>query len=111
MGDWVEGWSIKEVVVWLMEQGFSEYVELLCTKHCVDGAALLCLTEHDLRSPPLQLPRLGDIKRLTLALRGLQRQQTHLHTPLGDSGAKSVSLSYLRIKKPFMEQVCVSNTV
>lgn len=93
-GDWVEGWSIKEVALWLREHGFNDYVELLCTKHRVDGAALLCLTEHDLRSPPLQLPRLGDIKRLTLALRGLQKQHAHPHTPLSDSGTNSVFLSH-----------------
>ncbi|KAI5102067.1 sphingomyelin synthase-related protein 1, partial [Silurus meridionalis] len=82
MGDGVEGWSVKEVALWLREQGFSEYVELLCAKHRVDGAALLCVTEHDLRSPPLRLSRLGDIKRLALALRGLQRLNTCSHTPL-----------------------------
>lgn len=91
--DGVESWSIKEVAFWLREQGFSEYVELLCTKHRVDGAALLCLTEHDLRSPPLQLPRLGDIKRLALSLQGIQRQHTHSYSPLSDPGANSVFLS------------------
>lgn len=93
-GDGVESWSIKEVALWLREQGFSEYAALLCTKHRVDGAALLCLTEHDLRSPPLKLPRLGDIKKLTLALRGLQRQHTLSGTSLSDSGANSGFLSH-----------------
>lgn len=93
-GAGVEGWSIKEVALWLKEQGFREYVELLCTKHRVDGPALLCVTEHDLRSPPLQLPRLGDIKRLALALQGLQRQHTQSRTPLGDSGTNGVFLSH-----------------
>lgn len=92
--DGVEGWSIKEVALWLREHGFSEYVELLCSRHRVDGAVLLCLTEHDLRSPPLQLPRLGDIKRLALALQGLQRQHAHLHTPLGDYGTNNVLLTH-----------------
>lgn len=93
-GDGVEGWSIKEVALWLREQGFGEYVELLCNRHRVDGAALLCLTEHDLRSPPLQLPRLGDIKRLALTLRGLQRPPTHLHTTLVHSSTDSQFLSH-----------------
>ncbi|KAF5901739.1 sphingomyelin synthase-related protein 1, partial [Clarias magur] len=90
--DGVESWSIKKVALWLREQGFSEYVELLCVKHRVDGAALLCLTEHDLRSPPLQLPRLGDIKRLALALRRLQRRHTRPHASPGDSGTSSLFL-------------------
>lgn len=78
------------MALWLREQGFSEYVELICSRHRVDGAALLCLTEHDLRSPPLQLPRLGDIKRLALALQCLQRQHTHSQTPLAVYGTDNV---------------------
>uniref|UniRef100_A0A8B9GWT9 Sphingomyelin synthase-related protein 1 n=1 Tax=Astyanax mexicanus TaxID=7994 RepID=A0A8B9GWT9_ASTMX len=75
-----EGWSCEQVSVWLKKEGFGEYVNLLCVKHRLDGAGLLSLTENDLRSPPLQLPLLGDIKRLTLALQRLQRQHTHSHT-------------------------------
>ncbi len=78
----VEGWSSKQVAVWLRDQGFREYVDLLCSKHRLDGASLLCLTETDLRSPPLELKVLGDIKRLMLAMRRLQRQHTAL-TQLG----------------------------
>uniref|UniRef100_A0A8C5R7X3 Sphingomyelin synthase-like domain-containing protein n=1 Tax=Leptobrachium leishanense TaxID=445787 RepID=A0A8C5R7X3_9ANUR len=32
-------------------------VDLLCNKHRLDGTALLALTEHDLRSPPLEIKR------------------------------------------------------
>ncbi|XP_029926341.1 sphingomyelin synthase-related protein 1-like isoform X2 [Myripristis murdjan] len=67
-------WSCKRVARWLREEGFGEYVELLCTQHRLDGLSLLALTEADLRSPPLGLSVLGDIKRLALALRRLQRQ-------------------------------------
>ena len=59
---------------WLQEEGFGEYVELLCSQHRLDGPSILALTEADLRGPPLGLTVLGDIKRLTLALRRLQRQ-------------------------------------
>lgn len=79
----VEGWSSKQVAGWLREQGFREYVDLLCSKHRLDGASLLCLTEADLRSPPLELKVLGDIKRLMLAVRRLQRQHAvHVHSGL-----------------------------
>ncbi|XP_030641911.1 sphingomyelin synthase-related protein 1 [Chanos chanos] len=73
-GGSVQGWSTKQVARWLKEQGFCDYVELLCTRHRLDGASLLSLTEYDLRSPPLELKVLGDIKRLMIALRKLQRQ-------------------------------------
>ncbi|XP_026164691.1 sphingomyelin synthase-related protein 1-like [Mastacembelus armatus] len=72
--DSVAAWSCKQVAQWLHEEGFGEYEELLCTQHRLDGPSLLALTEADLRGPPLGLMVLGDIKRLTLALRHLQRQ-------------------------------------
>lgn len=72
--DGVSAWSCKQVAQWLQEEGFGSYVELLCIQHRLDGISLLALTEADLRGPPLGLTVLGDIKRLTLALRRLQRQ-------------------------------------
>lgn len=72
--DSVRAWNYKHVARWLREEGFGEYVELLCTQHRLDGVSLLALTEADLRGPPLGLTVLGDIKRLTIALRRLQRQ-------------------------------------
>lgn len=72
--DSVSSWSCKQVAQWLQAEGFGEYVELLCTQHRLDGLSLLALTEADLRGPPLGLTVLGDIKRLTIALRRLQRQ-------------------------------------
>lgn len=79
----VSGWSCKQVAHWLQEEGFGEYVELLCTQHRLDGPSLLALTEADLRGSPLGLTVLGDIKRLTLALRRLQRQNQSQVEELG----------------------------
>ncbi|KAG5831522.1 hypothetical protein ANANG_G00304580 [Anguilla anguilla] len=70
----VARWSPKQVARWLEEEGFGEYVDLLCTEHRLDGVSLLTLTEYDLRSPPLGIRVLGDIKRLMLSLRRLRRQ-------------------------------------
>ncbi|XP_068579639.1 sphingomyelin synthase-related protein 1 [Cebidichthys violaceus] len=72
--DNVSSWSCKQVARWLQEEGFGEYVELLCDQHRLDGPSLLALTEADLRGPPLGLSVLGDIKRLIIALCRLQRQ-------------------------------------
>ncbi|XP_052001743.1 sphingomyelin synthase-related protein 1-like isoform X2 [Xyrauchen texanus] len=85
----VEGWSSKQVASWLKEQGFCEYVDLLCSKHRLDGASMLCLSETDLRSPPLELKVLGDIKRLMLAVRRLQRQHTALSYLVSEVNALS----------------------
>lgn len=48
-------WSCESVAEWLEEKGHSKYIELLCSIHEIDGRALLLLTEHDLRTPPLNI--------------------------------------------------------
>uniref|UniRef100_A0A3P9LM19 Sphingomyelin synthase-related protein 1 n=1 Tax=Oryzias latipes TaxID=8090 RepID=A0A3P9LM19_ORYLA len=76
-------WSCNQVAQWLQDEGFGQYVELLCTQHRLDGLSLLALTEADLRGPPLSLSVLGDIKRLTLALHRLQRRNQDQLEELG----------------------------
>uniref|UniRef100_H2M0M3 Sphingomyelin synthase-related protein 1 n=1 Tax=Oryzias latipes TaxID=8090 RepID=H2M0M3_ORYLA len=78
-------WSCNQVAQWLQDEGFGQYVELLCTQHRLDGLSLLALTEVDLRGPPLSLSVLGDIKRLTLALHRLQRRN---HDQLEELGLR-----------------------
>ncbi|XP_056325588.1 sphingomyelin synthase-related protein 1-like [Danio aesculapii] len=79
----VRHWSPKHVGRWLREEGFCEYVDLLCNKHRLDGRSLLALSEYDLRSPPLELKVLGDIKRLMLSLRKLQKKNSDVLEELG----------------------------
>ncbi|XP_018616637.1 sphingomyelin synthase-related protein 1 isoform X2 [Scleropages formosus] len=79
----VQHWSTKHVAKWLKEEGFCDYVDLLCNRHRLDGTSLLTLTEYDLRSPPLELKVLGDIKRLMLSLRKLQKQYSDVLEELG----------------------------
>lgn len=83
----VRSWTVKQVGRWLRDEGFGEYVELLCDQHRVDGSSLLTLSEFDLRSPPLQIKVLGDIKRLMLCVRKLQHQHADLLDELGSSQA------------------------
>ena len=68
----VSEWTTQQVGKWLKDNNFREYVNLFCKDHKIDGAALLNLTEQDLREPPLEISVLGDIKRLGLAIRKLQ---------------------------------------
>ncbi|XP_006011944.1 sphingomyelin synthase-related protein 1 isoform X1 [Latimeria chalumnae] len=82
----IRRWTTKHAAKWLKEEGFSEYVDLLCNKHRLDGLALLTLTEYDLRSPPLELKVLGDIKRLMLSIRKLQKQHGNVMEELGYFG-------------------------
>lgn len=86
----VSAWSCMQVAHWLQREGFGEYVDLLCAQHRLDGLSLLALTEADLRGPPLGLTVLGDIKRLIIALRRLQRQNQSQLEELGLQFADSV---------------------
>lgn len=79
----VRRWTPKHVAKWLREEGFCDYVDLLCNKHRLDGASLLALGEYDLRSPPLELKVLGDIKRLMASVRKLRKQNAELLEELG----------------------------
>lgn len=79
----IRRWTTKHVAKWLREEGFCDYVDILCSKHRLDGTALLALTEYDLRSPPLEIKVLGDIKRLMLSIRKLQKQHTSVLEELG----------------------------
>lgn len=93
----VRRWTPKHVAKWLKEEGFCDYVDLLCSKHRLDGTSLLSLSEYDLRSPPLELKVLGDIKRLMVSIRKLQKQNIDVleelglpfdgHSPTGSGGS------------------------
>ena len=65
-------WTTDDVSKWLQQNGFGKYAELICIEHDIDGQVLLLLTENDLRSPPLSLSVLGDIKRLMIKITQLR---------------------------------------
>ena len=70
----VSDWTIDDVSVWMHNNGFKQYADIFKKQHNIDGAALLTLTEDDLRTPPLEIKVLGDIKRLSLSIHKLQLQ-------------------------------------
>lgn len=88
--DAVSTWSCLQVAKWLEDEGFGDYVDLLCKQHRLDGLGVLALTEADLRGPPLGLTVLGDIKRMAVALRRLQRQN---RAQLEELGLQATALS------------------
>ncbi|XP_060092680.1 sphingomyelin synthase-related protein 1 isoform X2 [Heteronotia binoei] len=85
----IRRWSTRHVAKWLKDEGFREYVDILCDKHRLDGITLLTLTEYDLRSPPLEIKILGDIKRLMLSIRKLQKHHMEVLEELGYSSDAS----------------------
>ncbi|KAM7286428.1 sphingomyelin synthase-related protein 1-like [Ixodes scapularis] len=68
-----ELWSVDEVSDWLGSVGHDEYAPTFA-EHVIDGRALLTIAESDLRKPPLEIKRLGDIKNLMISIRELQWQ-------------------------------------
>jgi len=74
----VDKWTPEEVGEWLVKNGFEEYVYLFRDEHKIDGKCLLTFSEDDLRSSPLLLKVLGDIKRIGIAIRLLQQSNARL---------------------------------
>ncbi|XP_063130265.1 sphingomyelin synthase-related protein 1 isoform X2 [Rattus norvegicus] len=87
----IRRWTPRHVAVWLKEEGFFEYVDILCNKHRLDGVTLLTLTEYDLRSPPLEIKVLGDIKRLMLSVRKLQKTHIDVLEEMGYNSDSPIS--------------------
>lgn len=94
-------WSTDEVSEWLERKGYREYVYLLCDEHHINGKALLLLTEQDLRSPPLNIQVLGDIKRLALDIRQLKLENRQA---LMDHGYDPTTLLYVSNSFNYLQQ-------
>lgn len=66
-------WSVEDVGRWLEANHFDSYIEVFCRQHQIDGTVLVNLSAEDLRTEPLRLVVLGDIKRLCLAIGHLRK--------------------------------------
>lgn len=55
----VVDWDIEDVARWLDNNRLSDYKQLFCDKHKIDGSVLISLTEDDLRKPPVEITVLG----------------------------------------------------
>ncbi|KHJ40868.1 hypothetical protein D918_09077 [Trichuris suis] len=86
----LEEWTTEDVATWLVNEGFEQHVDLLCWQHKIDGRALLELNEQDLRLPPLQMPVLGEIKRLWVALLRLRQERASSASSVHEHSTTSV---------------------
>lgn len=71
----VSEWTTQQVADWLHSEKFDKSLQQQFVEHKIDGIVLMHMTEHDLRSEPLRLKHLGDIKRLSVLLRSLQHRK------------------------------------
>ncbi|XP_063984266.1 ceramide phosphoethanolamine synthase [Diachasmimorpha longicaudata] len=78
----VAEWSNEEVAMWLKETGHSGVVRLF-EAHDIDGKALLSLREDDLKSQGMNLGKIGEIKRLYISIKKLQKENVALLFELG----------------------------
>lgn len=67
----VTEWSSKDVAVWLEENQQGEHRHIFL-EHMIDGKALLTLREEDLKS--MNITRMGQVKRLFIVIRQLQKE-------------------------------------
>lgn len=67
----VSEWTQEDVLLWLDKNGYSEYKELFVRRHEIDGKALLTLREEDLKS--MNIWKIGELKRLSISIKQLQR--------------------------------------
>jgi len=71
----VEQWSMDHVSTWLRLHDFGNLAQLF-SKHQIDGAVLLTMSESDLTSRPLNLSTFGQIRKLGIALDMLRDENT-----------------------------------
>ena len=64
-------WTCEDVGIWLADNKFEKYKDKFVKEHEIDGQVLLCLSERDLREPPMSINCLGDIKRLSIKINEL----------------------------------------
>lgn len=73
----VEEWTVDEVCEWAKKEKLSERVVTQIQNEEIDGRCLLCLTEKDLRTIRTKHSRceltIGDMKKLSLAVRSIQK--------------------------------------
>ncbi|XP_046822404.1 ceramide phosphoethanolamine synthase [Vespa crabro] len=79
----VVDWTTNDVGVWLAENGHLSFSSLF-KKHDIDGKVLLTLKEEDLKSVAIQANKtIGDLKRLCISIKQLQRDNVAMLFELG----------------------------
>ena len=78
----VTDWTENDVAKWLSEAGHEKFVDLFLD-HEIDGKVLLTLKEDDLRSKGMNIKKIGDVKRVYISIKQLQRDNLAVLFELG----------------------------
>lgn len=79
----VSEWTVEDVIGWLKDSGHRDHYTTQCfERHQIDGKALMSLKEEDLKT--MEIVTIGEIKRLNISIRQLQRENVPLLLELGN---------------------------
>lgn len=78
----VTEWSNDDVVKWLKDTGNLSCVNQFM-EHDIDGKSLLTLKEDDLKLNGLNIKKIGDVKRLYISIKKLQKDNMSVLFELG----------------------------
>lgn len=78
----IADWTQSDVTKWLGETGHEKFIELFL-EHEIDGKVLLTLKEDDLKSKGMNIKKIGDIKRLYISIKQVQRDNMAILFELG----------------------------
>ncbi|XP_034942244.1 sphingomyelin synthase-related 1 [Chelonus insularis] len=86
-------WTNVDVIKWLEESGHGNCV-CYFQAHDIDGKALLTIREEDLKAQGMKIEKIGDIKRLYISIKKLQKENMALLFELGQIDLFSSSNFY-----------------
>ncbi|XP_043260857.1 sphingomyelin synthase-related 1 isoform X2 [Colletes gigas] len=78
----IADWTQSDVTKWLGETGHEKFIDLFL-EHEIDGKVLLTLKEDDLKSKGMNIKKIGDIKRLYISIKQIQRDNMAVLFELG----------------------------
>ncbi|KAH0561578.1 sphingomyelin synthase-related 1 isoform X1 [Cotesia glomerata] len=78
----IVNWTNEDVIKWLEESGHGSCA-FYFKAHDIDGKSLLTIREDDLKSQGMKIEKLGDVKRLYISIKKLQKENMAVLFELG----------------------------
>lgn len=75
-------WTNEDVIKWLEESGHGSCA-FYFKAHDIDGKSLLTIREDDLKAQGMKIEKLGDVKRVYISIKKLQKENMGVLFELG----------------------------